>query len=425
MKKSIFIATFILLYVASVNGFLFFRECVEGVTSWPTQCCPLFQGSVCGENQGRGYCAQKPYIRTVGPVDVTYDERYNSPGFLFNWTCQCNPRFIGADCGICYPGWTGANCDQPHMVYRQDIKKMSPQQVQRFIATLHYGKTKIMKDYVILSTADRFRRIYYKFLDASCYDLFDFLHNYATRPFNSGAQEFFIINYAHGSTGFFSWHRYCIVLLEKVLQMCSGDNDFAFPFWRWELETNCSVCNNDYVGATDIDGKISKYSVFSEWRLICGNDYSQTVCLTEECACQRERIVRLPGLNSARLPTINDVQRCLSMPYYDTAPYNRSSINSARQCLESLHNTVHVYFGGIMNQVHMAAGDPIFFLHHVNVDRMFDEYIVQNNLRPENYPPTNVYGHGPTSCIDPLFNCVQHRQMLQPISNLGVTYKLT
>lgn len=38
--------------------------------------------------------------------------------------------------------------------------------------------------------------------------------------------------------------------------------------------------------------------------------------------------------------------------------------------LESIHNTIHGYVGGNMGQVPLAAFDPVFWLHHANVDRI-------------------------------------------------------
>ncbi|KAJ0302498.1 hypothetical protein COL516b_007033 [Colletotrichum fioriniae] len=39
--------------------------------------------------------------------------------------------------------------------------------------------------------------------------------------------------------------------------------------------------------------------------------------------------------------------------------------------IEDAHNAVHVYIGGYMGDVRIAAFDPIFWLHHANIDRIF------------------------------------------------------
>lgn len=39
--------------------------------------------------------------------------------------------------------------------------------------------------------------------------------------------------------------------------------------------------------------------------------------------------------------------------------------------IEDVHNAVHGYIGGYMGAVEIAAFDPIFWLHHANIDRLF------------------------------------------------------
>jgi hypothetical protein len=53
--------------------------------------------------------------------------------------------------------------------------------------------------------------------------------------------------------------------------------------------------------------------------------------------------------------------------------------------IEDSHNSVHVAVGGPMADVPAAAFCPIFFLHHCNVDRVYESYL-------------NVQGH--EECLD-------------------------
>ena len=43
--------------------------------------------------------------------------------------------------------------------------------------------------------------------------------------------------------------------------------------------------------------------------------------------------------------------------------------------LESPHNSVHVALGWPMTSVAVAAFDPAFWLHHCNVDRIYEGYL--------------------------------------------------
>ncbi|KAJ5404736.1 hypothetical protein N7465_006020 [Penicillium sp. CMV-2018d] len=83
--------------------------------------------------------------------------------------------------------------------------------------------------------------------------------------------------------------------------------------------------------------------------------------------------------------------------------------------LEMIHNNIHNWTGGAtqnaqghMSDVPVAAFDPIFFLHHCNVDRLF---AIWQALNPKSWfdPPLPAHGHdangkpipGPPYCPDP------------------------
>ena len=62
--------------------------------------------------------------------------------------------------------------------------------------------------------------------------------------------------------------------------------------------------------------------------------------------------------------------------------------------IENIHNGIHNFVGGSvghMSYPELAAFDPIFYLHHANVDRLFAMWQV---LNPNNYvvPTPNIFG---------------------------------
>jgi hypothetical protein len=58
------------------------------------------------------------------------------------------------------------------------------------------------------------------------------------------------------------------------------------------------------------------------------------------------------------------------------------NFNSASSSLEGLpHGIVHVLVGGWMGSVPTAAQDPIFYLHHCNMDRLWNLWIAQGGGR--------------------------------------------
>jgi tyrosinase len=59
--------------------------------------------------------------------------------------------------------------------------------------------------------------------------------------------------------------------------------------------------------------------------------------------------------------------------------------------LEGIHDTIHALVSGHMGQVPFSAFDPLFFLHHANIDRLF---AVWSAINPNSYvlPQTNEEG---------------------------------
>ena len=92
---------------------------------------------------------------------------------------------------------------------------------------------------------------------------------------------------------------------------------------------------------------------------------------------------------------------------YDTAPWNRASSSSFRNDLEGwrgggMHNRVHGFVSGDMSLGH-SPNDPVFFLHHCNVDRMWAYWQTRegaSNYAPDDTVSDTLFRHRPS---DPLF----------------------
>lgn len=82
--------------------------------------------------------------------------------------------------------------------------------------------------------------------------------------------------------------------------------------------------------------------------------------------------------------------------------------------LEGYHNTVHGWVGGTMNNIMISPADPLFWLHHAEVDRIWSAW--QAN-------PANT-GKNPTltaaaATMDPW---TETAAQLSSITALGYTY---
>ena len=99
---------------------------------------------------------------------------------------------------------------------------------------------------------------------------------------------------------------------------------------------------------------------------------------------QQDQLVRvdrplqrqLGGTTAAVLPTLAQVRDIIiTQVVYDRSPFNSSSSgfrNHAEGWVGAslMHNAVHVWVGGDM-LLSTSPNDPVFFLHHCNVDRVW------------------------------------------------------
>ncbi|XP_056408550.1 tyrosinase-like [Hyla sarda] len=399
-------------------------------------CCPLWNGSECGVEAMRGVCLNW-WTRTLDDNQY-YDDRLNWPNSYFRSSCECLGNYGGFDCGKCKFGYYGENCDRQKTLVRHEIRELSTIERRRFFSYLTLAKYTISKDYVILVTGDRHHRSTYKFIDATIYDVFSWIHYYSMKPILMNSTFTSNTSYAHQGPAFPGWHRRLLLFLEREIQELIGDEDFALPYYDWSHENNtCSICNEEFLGSNDLQGNIGGSSYFSSWGAICsGYFYTDAYCRSAERGFHVENLLRKPGRDpKTRIPTYQDVEATLKWKMFDTEPFDKTSKSSFRNALEgyvnpvdgkttdrNMHNMFHGYIGGTMSQVPISANDPMFILHHAYIDKLFEVWIRKNKATPDKYPNNQHLGHQRLECAMPFFPCVMNKHMLQNSAVYGYTF---
>ena len=69
------------------------------------------------------------------------------------------------------------------------------------------------------------------------------------------------------------------------------------------------------------------------------------------------------------------------------------------ELLESFHNSVHVWVGGHMGEVPLAAYDPIFWAHHTTIDRIWRRWQLKHK---GSQPPASLTKRRPRSSLSKL-----------------------
>ncbi|XP_072269580.1 tyrosinase-like [Pyxicephalus adspersus] len=412
------------------------RVCTTEAALLTKSCCPLWKDkSPCGSLSGRGRC--RNWLPFTGKEIQYNDDRLDWPRNYYENTCECYGNYSGFDCGDCKFGYHGAKCDRKKVVVRKEIRELTVLEQKRFFSYLALAKTTKCHDFVILSTGDRHHRETYRFVDASVYDVFTWMHYYSMKPILKNSTFDPNKNFAHQGPVFPGWHRLNLLFLERQIQMMMGDEDFALPYYDWRGEENCSICTDELMGANDAQAVLSPYSHFFSWKAICsGFDFPDEYCPLADVEYKMERIHRKPGATpyAPNLPTYEDVENILKLEDLDRPPFNETAIRSFRNALEgflspdgvtlkrSLHNLVHIYLGGTMSQVPISSNDPIFILHHSFIDKIFDTWIAKYNKSPKSYPENDQLGHGPNDCATPYFPCYKNKDLVLRSTQLGYTF---
>ncbi|HWS39029.1 MAG TPA: tyrosinase family protein [Actinoplanes sp.] len=213
------------------------------------------------------------------------------------------------------------------------------------------------------------------------------------------------ISHAHQAPSFFPWHREYLRLLELDLQGVSGNPNLFIPYWDWTQ--TASPFTADFCG-TITNGSVNSGNFSPNWGWSIYRSSIQTNFLQ-----------RRLGQGASR-PTTAAVNNVQAFTVYDQSPWNGTVSNSYRNRNEiELHNRVHNYVGGHMG-TREAPNDPVFWLHHCNIDRLW--WLWQQNRGIDTYQPRT----GTTTRV------VDNTETMQPfgrtpssvrdIAALGYTY---
>jgi tyrosinase len=157
---------------------------------------------------------------------------------------------------------------------------------------------------------------------------------------------------AHGAPGFLPWHRAYLLDLERGLQAI--DPSVALPYWRFDQPAP-NIFKLDFFGASDALGtvKFSATNPLQFWK----TDGVQG-------------INRRPLFNTAVAPPglFTEAQTLGIGNLY----------KSFRTMEGNPHGLAHTSFGGSIQDPSTAPKDPLFFLLHCNVDRLWAKWQRQN-----------------------------------------------
>lgn len=174
----------------------------------------------------------------------------------------------------------------------------------------------------------------------------------------------------HGSFYFLSWHRMYLYFFDRILRAAAGSAGYqnvVLPYWDWTdpaqrtlplpFRQPANSSNPLYIAPPGRPAGVDN-GTFS----LSASAVDDSVALTDIAFDTGGSLGNGFGSGAA-------------------AP---AQFNGATGDLENQpHNIVHSDLGGLMGVVDTAAQDPIFWLHHANIDRLWNAWIAQGAGRTD------------------------------------------
>lgn len=158
---------------------------------------------------------------------------------------------------------------------------------------------------------------------------------------------------AHGAPGFLPWHRAYLLDLERELQAI--DPSVALHYWRFDRPSP-NIFTRDFLGVSDNIGTVG---------------FSATNPLQFWVTDGVQGITRRPFFNTNAAPGgLRTEAQTIALG---------TNYTNFRVMEGNPHGSAHTSFGGSISSIGTAARDPLFFLLHCNVDRLWAKWQQQNN----------------------------------------------
>ncbi len=151
----------------------------------------------------------------------------------------------------------------------------------------------------------------------------------------------------HGNLRFLPWHRMYLYFFERILRKACGDPSFTLPYWNYSDSQAERILPPAFrLPADPATNPLYRSERISD--INAGRELAATTISTSDAFAQTT-----PGRSASR-------------PGFYTQVEFRP------------HNIIHVGLGGefgLMSDPETAALDPIFWMHHCNIDRLWKRWI--------------------------------------------------
>ena len=256
----------------------------------------------------------------------------------------------------------------------------------------------------------------------SVYDQFTSLHwaVFSVRKSPNGTP----FNAGHGGPSFLSWHRELLRRFEAALQ--AEVPGVMLPYWDWSPNVFTNALMGPDGGPNGSGGGDVETGWFAYDRPGTPSTANAAIPLpawwpssvlgwrirddlSEGWGTVLQRFMATPGADT--LPVQSDVNALLQITAPDptNATQRATAAGNFRTALEvgslalgvtASHNEVHRFIDGHMIS-QPSPNDPIFWLHHCNIDRLWAMWQLDGHAGPDWFPVSNVDGWRLTDAMWP------------------------
>jgi Common central domain of tyrosinase/Polyphenol oxidase middle domain len=201
----------------------------------------------------------------------------------------------------------------------------------------------------------------------------------------------------HASDFFFPWHRMYLYYFERILRAASGDPNLALPYWNYESSSEQTLPADFMMPAlpcTQVTEPVSGDYVFA-----LGDPGSHPGCNPLYVADRAMNGGKALFSGSATMPAAASDSTAMMDTTFEASfggnfgggpppppppgnpPGCHFNGNNFGDLESQPHNVIHCQVGGIMCDVNQSGNDPIFYLHHTEIDHLWKVWLAQGGGR--------------------------------------------
>ncbi|MFG2132127.1 tyrosinase family protein [Streptomyces sp. NPDC048751] len=186
-------------------------------------------------------------------------------------------------------------------------------------------------------------------------------------------------NCPHGGWFFLPWHRAYILCFEEIVRdviqnELDGPDDWALPYWNYTRVTNGDPDSPESLECR----RLPRAFRSPTWP---DDDGDNPLYLAEPDRSPGAALGAPVGWTEVNPHKAMQAPRFTGVPQFGSEYTGSHLVHSNGQSglLEMQpHNLLHGYVGGVMSQF-FSPRDPIFWLHHANIDRLWAAWIASNS----------------------------------------------